>query len=319
VRAAYARLEEDGLVATRHGVGTIVQPTAAGTLRPGGPRYLSNTVGVLIAGLDPFYLDLLRGIEEIADEKGTLVLVVDAQDSSTRASAAIRQLAARGAQGIIAASIGRPEKGTPERSLPPIVYVDQPDRKGQVIVFDAERAGYEATRHLLDHGYSRIGFVSAPLEWPNQGALFEGYRRALLETGVDTGDASSLSIVHGFDVASGRQGLRQLVEQDDPPNAAITSGAMLAVGVLQEARQRGLDIPDDLGIIGYADVDVTRSTHPPLTMVSLPTFEAGVAAMTALQRMISGAGKKPERIIFKGTLEIRDSCGPHPIRSVAPA
>jgi DNA-binding LacI/PurR family transcriptional regulator len=313
VRAAYARLEEDGLVATRHGVGTIVQPSTTGTLRSGAPRYLSNSVGVLIAGLDPFYLELLRGIETRADEHGTLVIIVDAQDKLARASAAIRQLAARGAEGIIAASIGAPEKGTPEHSLPPIVYVDQPDRKGQVLVFDAERAAYDATRHLLEHGHTRIGYVSAPLEFPNQGELFQGYRRALLEAGRDA-DASPLAIVHGFDVAAGRDGLGQLLEHEDRPTAALASAALLAVGVLQEARQRGLDVPDDLAIIGYADIDVTRSTHPPLTMVSLPIFDVGVAAMSALQRMIAGELRKPERLVFGGTLEIRDSCGTHPAR-----
>jgi DNA-binding LacI/PurR family transcriptional regulator len=312
VRSAYARLEEDGLVVTRHGVGTIVQPTAAGTLRSAGPRYLSNTIGVLIAGLDPFYFDLLRGIEEVADQQGTLVLVVDAEDSNKRASAVLRQLAARGAQGIIAASIGGPEPGTSDGSLPPIVYVDQPNRKGQSLVFDAERAGYDATRHLLDHGHSRIGYISAPLEWPNQGALFEGHRRALREAGPDT-DASGVSIVLGFDVASGREGLRQLVEPRDRPSAVITASAMQAVGVLQEARHRGLDVPGDLAVVGYADIEVTRSTHPPLTMVSLPTFDVGRAAMSALQRMIGGERKKPDQVVFPGTLEIRESCGPHPI------
>jgi DNA-binding LacI/PurR family transcriptional regulator len=311
VRAAYARLEEDGLVATRHGVGTVVQPTVAGTLRSGAARYLSNTVGVVIAGLDPFYLELLRGVESMAEEQGTLVLIVAAHDSPTRARAAIRQLAARGALGIIAASIGGPEKGTPESSLPPIVYVDQPDKTGEVLVFDAERAGYDATRHLLDHGHSRIGFVSAPLEYPNQGELFNGYRRALMEAGRDV-DGTAVGIVDDFDVASGRRGLGLLLQQDDRPTAAITSSAMLAVGVLEEARQRGLEVPDDLAIVGYADVDVTRSTHPPLTMVSLPTFDVGVAAMGALQRMIAGDQKKPKRRVFDGTLEIRESCGSHP-------
>jgi DNA-binding LacI/PurR family transcriptional regulator len=312
VRAAYARLEEDGLVVTRHGVGTIAQSPSAGTLRSGGPRYLSNSIGVLIAGLDPFYLDLLRGIEAVAAEQGTLVLVVDAQDWPVHASAAIRQLAARGVQGIIAASLGAPEKGTREGSLPPIVYVDQPDQKGESLVFDAERAGYDATRHLLDHGHSRIGYVSPPVDWPNLGELFDGHRRALVEAGLGA-DATALSIVDGFDVAKGRRGLAQLMERGDPPAAVITPSAMLAVGVLQEARQAGLDVPDDLAIIGYADVDVASSIYPPLTMISLPTFDVGRAAMSALQRMIAGELKKPERLVFPGTLVVRESCGPHPI------
>jgi DNA-binding LacI/PurR family transcriptional regulator len=83
--------------------------------------------------------------------------------------------------------------------------------------------------------------------------------------------------------------------------------------VLEEARQHGFDVPGDLAICGYGDIDVTRSTHPPLTMISLPVFDAGVAAITALQRMIAGELKRPERLVFEGTLEVRESCGHHPI------
>lgn len=310
VRAAYARLEEDGLVATRHGVGTVVQPLDAGTLKRGAPPYLSNTVGVLIAGLDPFYLELLRGIESKADEQGTLVLIVDTRDSPARAAASIRQLTARGTQGIIAVSVGGPAPGTSETALPPIVYVDQPDRDGHAILFDTEQAGYDATRHLIDHGHRRIGFVTCPIEWANQGELFDGYRRALREAGVKV-DQSPPSIVPNFMVADGRRGLTQLLEAGRAPTAVVTSGAMLAVGILQEARARGIDVPGDLAVIGYADVDVTRATHPALTMVTLPTFDIGVAAMSALQRLIAGMPVEPPRARFAGTLDIRESCGLH--------
>jgi DNA-binding LacI/PurR family transcriptional regulator len=312
VRSAYARLEEDGLVVTRHGVGTIVQPLDAGTLKPGASRYLSNTVGVLIAGLDPFYLEMLRGIEAKADEQGWLVLIFDSQDSSPRAAAAIRQLTARGAQGIIAVSIGAPGEGSAEDTLPPIVYVDQPSRSGQVLLFDVDQAGYDATRHLLQHGHRRIGFISLPIEWPNQRELFDGYRRALREEGVDP-EVSPLSVVEDFGVASGRSGLAALLERGDAPTAVLTSGAMLAVGVLQEAHLRGSRVPADLAIIGFADVEVTKATYPPLTMVSLPAFDIGFAAMSTLQRMMGGSSEKPKRSLFAGTLEIRESCGPHPM------
>jgi LacI family transcriptional regulator, galactose operon repressor len=126
-----------------------------------------------------------------------------------------------------------------------------------------------------------------------------------------------LAIVHDFDVAAGRKGSGQLLDLDEPPTAMITASAMQAVGVLQEARHRGLDVPGDLAVVGYADVDVTRSTHPPLTMVSFPTFDVGRAAMGALQQMIAGEPRKPERVVFPGTLEIRESCGQHPIEKRA--
>ena len=74
IRAAYAKLEADGLVQTRHGVGSVVVETPAGATAGGSLAFGVNTIAVLIGGLDPFYLPLLRGIEEVASERGTLVL-----------------------------------------------------------------------------------------------------------------------------------------------------------------------------------------------------------------------------------------------------
>ncbi len=310
VRAAYARLESEGVVATRHGVGTTVLAAGSGSLSPGVPSYMSNTVGVIIAGLDPFYLDLIRGIEAKADETGTLLFIVDSRDSEERARVAIRQLTARGAQGIIAVSMGGPAETDRPDSTPPIVYVDQPDRAGHTLVFNAARAADEATRHLLDHGHDRIGYVTCCVDWPNQRELFEGHRRALADAGRSV-DPSLIVTVAGFDVASGRAGARLLLGQPDPPSAVFASGGMLALGVLQEARRRRLGVPADLAIVGYADVGITAFTQPPLTMVSVPTYDIGVAAMGQLQRAIADPAAEPRRIVLDGTLVIRGSCGAH--------
>jgi len=80
---------------------------------------------VLVGGLNPFYLSLLRGVEDVAAEQGTLVLVTDTRDSPTTGRAMIRRLIARGVDGIVAVSVGG--IGT-NAGAPPIVYVDQPDR-----------------------------------------------------------------------------------------------------------------------------------------------------------------------------------------------
>jgi len=110
IRAAYADLERDGLVRTRHGVGTVVLAASPARL-PAGVRPLGvNTVAVLIGGLDPFYLALLRGIEDVDAEQGTLVLIVDTRDSPPLAEALLRRLIPRGVDGIIAVSVGGLEK-----------------------------------------------------------------------------------------------------------------------------------------------------------------------------------------------------------------
>jgi DNA-binding LacI/PurR family transcriptional regulator len=314
VRASYARLEADGLVQTRHGVGTVVLPGGLERV-PAGIRPLGlNTVAVLIAGLDPFYLPLLRGIEDAAAEQGTLVVIADARDSPTLADAMIRRLIARGVDGIIAVSVGgidNKSRGRPSRArVPPVVYVDQPDRAGHVFVFDGHGAGYAATRHLHDHGHERIALVTAPLSWPNVRQVYDGYAHALEDAGG--GAAPTLvSEVGEFSVDAGRRGMARLLDLPDSPPAVFAAGEVLALGVLHEARQRGLDVPRELAIIGYTDSPTTELVEPPLTMVSVPAREIGIRAMRTLSDLIGGKKPRPARTVLDVELVLRDSCGPH--------
>jgi LacI family transcriptional regulator len=314
VRSAYAKLETDGLVRTRHGVGTVVLPAPVQGLPAGALPLGVNTVAVLIGGLDPFYLSLLRGIEEIAAEHGTLVLISDTHDSPVLAEAMIRRLIARGVDGIIAVSVGAIADDKADRRgdgrVPPIVYVDQPHRTGYVLLFDGRAAGHAATRHLLEHGHDRIGIVTAPLSWPNVRDVYEGYVRAL-EDVRGLVSPNLVSEVAEFTVQAGREGLARLLEAPDPPSAVFAAGEVLALGVVHEARSRGLDVPQDVAITGYTDSPVAALVDPPLTMVSVPAREIGIRAMRTLSDLIGGKKPRPRRSVLDVELVVRESCGPH--------
>jgi LacI family transcriptional regulator len=314
VRSAYAKLEGDGLVQTRHGVGTVVLPAGAHQLASGFRHLGSNTVAVLIGGLDPFYLSLLRGIEDEAMDQGTLVLVADTRDSPELAEAIVRRLIARGVNGIIAVSVGGlADAVTPGSAAasgqagPPIVYVDQPDRKGHVLLFDADRAGYLATQHLVEHGHEQIGIVTAPRLWPNVRDVYNGYLRALEERGL----TPLVAEVDEFTIEAGRAGLTQLLELPDPPSAVFAAGAVLALGVFGEARSRGMELPRDLAIVGYTDLPTAALLDPPLTMVSVPARGIGVRAMRTLDRLIRTGEHRPSRTVLDVDLVVRASCGSH--------
>jgi DNA-binding LacI/PurR family transcriptional regulator len=315
IRAAYAELERDGLVRTRHGVGTFVLAAPPARL-PAGVRPLGvNTVAVLIAGLDPFYLALLRGIEDVAAEQGTVVLIVDTRDSSVLAEAMIRRMVARGVDGIIAVSAGGLDEPS-ERSqrtdggLPPIVYVDQPDRGGHVLLFDGQMGGYIATRHLCEHGHDRIGIVTALRSWPTVKEVYEGYARALEETGRQL-DPHLVAEVDAFTIEAGRRGLAQLLEQRYPPSAVFAAGEVFALGALQEAQARQVDVPAQLALCGYTDSPTATLVQPPLTMVSVPAQEVGIRAMQTLASLIQGKKPRRRRTTFPVELILRDSCGQH--------
>ena len=300
---------------TRHGVGTVVLTAPPGRL-PAGVRQLGvNTVAVLIGGLDPFYLALLRGIEDVAAEQGTLVLIVDTRDSPPLAEAMIRRLIARGVDGIIAVSVGGlaevAEGGqTTDGGLPPVVYVDQPDRKGHVLLFDGQTAGYIATRHLCDHGHQRVGIVTAPRTWPNVREVYEGYASALQDTGREL-DPDLVAEVDAFTVETGRHGLARLLEQPRPPTAVFAAGEVLALGALQEAISRRLEVPAQLALCGYTDSPTTALVQPALTMVSVPAQEIGIRAMRTLANLIQGRKPRARRTTLPVELIVRDSCGRH--------
>jgi LacI family transcriptional regulator len=319
VRAAYARLAADGLVQTRHGVGTAVLPPRADRMPSGAVALGANTIAVLIAGFDPFYLPLLRGIEDVAAEQGMLVIVGDARDSSAIADSMIRRLVARGVDGIIAASVGgleggRVPTGRDADGHPPIVYVDQPGRGGHVLLVDGHGTGYTATRHLLEHGHERVGIVTAPLSWPNARAIYEGYVDAMEEASAPVPDAL-VSEVGDFSIEAGRAGLARLLDAPDPPSAVFAAGEVLALGALREARARHIQVPIELAIAGcfdHADSPVAALADPPLTMVAAPAREIGVRAMRTLLDLINGRNPRPRRVTFEVGLVVRESCGSHP-------
>ncbi|MFC7505331.1 substrate-binding domain-containing protein [Nocardioides sp. CPCC 206347] len=316
VRAAYAKLETDGLVQTRHGVGTVVVESSPRAAAGGALAFGANTIAVLIGGLDPFYLPLLRGIEEVAGERGTLVLIVDTRDSASLAQAMIRRLVARGVDGIIAVSTGDLPgdrfAGQDDTSLP-IVYVDQPDRRGYSLVFDGADAGYAATEHLRKHGHDRIGFVTAPLAWHNVAELHRGYVRALEDSGV-VPSPDLVAEVPDFTVEAGRSAMARLLQLPDPPSAILAGGSNLALGAMAEAKVQGLRVPHDLAVVGYTDSPLASLVDPALTVVEVPARQIGLQAMHALAELIQGKRPRRRRTVLATKLIVRDSCGSHPPR-----
>lgn len=315
VRSAYDRLEAEGLVRTRHGARTTVAASGGDAVGPAS-RVGSGVVGVLIAGLDPFYLPLVRGIEEVAGRAGLLVLLADTQDSVERAAELTRRLAVRGMDGLIAVSVGGPSpdarsgpRASPRGSMP-IVYVDQPDRRGHSFVFDAARGGKEATRHLLDHGHRQVAMIAPPTRWPNVRELVDGWQAALRARGVRPAPEDLVEVA-GYTIEDGRSGLGRLLDGPRPPSAVFAAGATIALGALDEARRRGLSVPGDLALAGYTDIEPAQLVDPPLTMVAVPAHEAGLRAMETLRDLIAGRRVAPRRQVLGVELVVRGSCGRH--------
>jgi LacI family transcriptional regulator len=190
----------------------------------------------------------------------------------------------------------------------PLVMVDKPahfaDRLSYVSV-DNVRVGELATEHLIRLGRKRIAHITGHLTITDGVDRMEGYKRALHNAGMSIDER--LIYPGKFQRDVGYEGMRHLLRYK--PDALFAAGDTIAVGALQAAREAGWRVPDDLSIVGVDDIDVARTSFPPLTTVRQPVLQKGEVAARLLIDVIEGRAQSPRHILLPTELVIRQSCG----------
>jgi DNA-binding LacI/PurR family transcriptional regulator len=267
----------------------------------------SNTLGVLIPSLNPFYLPLLQGIEDASRAIPALLLIGDTHDNPLIAETIIQQMITKNVDGLILVSTGY-EWFDPNASFPPVIFVDEPNVNQNVIQFDSEGAGYQATKHLIEHGHTDIALITAPLIIPQAQSVYRGYLQALREASLPLVEKWIIEMPD-FKPSSGYQAMKILLETGSHPKAVFAIADILAVGALRAIKAYGLSAPHDIALVGYNDIDFAELLDPPLTTVSLPTYQAGFRAVESIQNLRAGKGLSPPKLILDTQLVVRQSCG----------
>lgn len=316
VRLAYQRLEADGLVATSQGVGTRVLGLDPRRLMRLAKSERTNTVGVIVPNVgNPFYASFLEGVEAIAQDDRTMLLVCSTHDQTPELLRSFAQLSAQRIDGAIAASCNLceliPGQRTASSSLP-IVTADWPECPGYSVQMDLEGAGYRATRHLIQHGHRRIGRVTLSRDAANLRPLDRGYARALRESGMAP-EAELIARVDGWDMQDGRLGVQALLSGPKPPTAIFVISDLLALGVIAGIRQAGLRVPQDIAVTSIDDISYAGLVAPALTTVRAPAHELGRESMKMLKILMAGEEPPRKKVTLPTSLIIRESCGPHAV------
>jgi DNA-binding LacI/PurR family transcriptional regulator len=114
-----------------------------------------------------------------------------------------------------------------------------------------------------------------------------------------------------FKQESGRELTRRLLDLSPRPTALFCTNNLMTVGALQALGERGVRMPSDLSLVGYDDMEWWTLTHPPLTTVGQPVYDLGREAMRLLLGQIGAEGRRrPQRVVLKPELILRESCGP---------
>jgi len=278
----------------------------------------SHTLGVVTAGLK--YIGpsrTLSGIVSAAEEAGDSLLLKELPDFDSNDIAPIFQaLLSRHVDGIIWAvpEIGENRKWVnhlPSSVGVPLVYLTmEPQEDIAVVSIDNYKGGRMAMAHLLEQGYRRIGHIAGPLGWWEAEQRKSAWKDALVEAGLEVSDAH---FVEGnWSSASGAIAIEKLFDQYPDMDAVFVANDQMALSVLKFIKDKGLRIPEDIGVVGFDNLAESAFFTPPLTTIQPDQYQVAKLAVAEIIKSIeSGWDEKepvsPCCVMLSPTLVVRQS------------
>jgi LacI family transcriptional regulator len=277
----------------------------------------SRSIGVLVPDLvNPSYLSLLRGVENVARERGYVVLVADGQRSSDAQTAALERFFEHGVDGLV---LGGPVPAEAlrlhlEHGVPIAPAVSDYERTLARHWEQGEAAATrEMGRRLLDLGHRRFAFVSTP-QLRGGGRFRRGRLGALWRVLDDAGAELVVSLVdpdRDPDGCAAQLAGLLADEAEGAPTALVCANQIVAPWLLIAARDAGRQVPDDVSLVVYGDTDWARAHPPPLSVITRDTFAEGQSLAASLLDAVAGI-ESPRRPAPEARYVERGSCGPPP-------
>lgn len=274
----------------------------------------SGTLGVIVADLsNPFLPPVLRGIENTLGARGVMPIIVETGDESERLADAMEHLSSRRTDALIitAVHLGDAALVAPYRARVPLVLAVRSflDDSFDAVLHDDEHGTQLVLEHLVGLGHREIAEVRGPLHISSFAVRTQAFGRFLTEAGSPHVGAE-LEPARSPTIAEGLRLGRRLLSSSARPTAVFAHNDLLAVGVLEAARELSLKCPDDISIVGYNDSALIDHLDPPLTSVRLNAYELGRRAADRAHQLMSGTSAGVQISLVEPTLAVRASTGP---------
>lgn len=281
-------------------------------------RPRTKLVGVVVGALhNRFMTLLLTHLHDALQEQGYLVTLLIDSMQDTEQLLTLRPLIDGYLEGLIFATATLDSPVVAEmqrRGLPTVLVVRSVDDvKVDTVVVDNVHAGCEAVRHLYELGHRSIGLAMGPRNTSTSRDRVEGCLKWLSTAGIP---AERVPLVWGdYTTESGYSSTIQLLEQPQPVTAIVAGNDTIALGVLEAARRRGVDVPRQLSVIGFDDMPLAASPLVSLTSIQQPVQAMARIAAQRLVDRIRGRGGLPVRDVLPIHLVKRETTGPAPRRA----
>lgn len=275
----------------------------------------SQVLGVIVSSIDdPFFSEIVFGIEEAAQEAGYRLFIAASQHDPAREQKIVQAMMEHRTDGVIICSSSfSSDQGRQllEYGFPIVVVNHQGAENFHYSIFHDDVDGSrQITRHLIELGHRRIAYLGNSLSGRTTLDRLTGFKAEMQSAGLRV-PPEYIHHVAGNSPQFGMDGSKYLLNLEHPPTAIVCFNDMLAIGALKGCRQTGLNVPDDLSITGFDNITFSAYTHPPLTTFDQPKQSIGTEAARLLLGLLHSSpdGKvfQPKEIILKGKLLVRNS------------
>jgi DNA-binding LacI/PurR family transcriptional regulator len=272
----------------------------------------THTIGVIVPNLDYVLSTMVKGIDEVALEAGYTVMVCQSNESFGREMVNTRRLLDSLVDGFIISVSSETKvfdhfKKIQEKQMPMVVF-DRvtPFLQAPSVRLDNEEGGFLATEHLIDQGYKRIAILAGPKNLGISNSRQEGYLRALKKHKIKVDP--SLMINCDFNQDYAYIATKELLQSRRKPDAIFTISDRMAIGASLAIKEKGLRMPEDIGLVGFNNEPVVSLVTPAISSVEQPAFELGkIAAKLFIEALHSDDDRIPEEQILKPKLIVRSS------------
>jgi DNA-binding LacI/PurR family transcriptional regulator len=251
----------------------------------------TRTIGLIIPDIsNPYYPLLSRGVEDVAVENDYTVIFCNTDRSQQKIQSYIDVLQEKQTDGVIFTG-GGIESG---EELGPLAEL-----KDKVVVIGRHKGGYpsvqventraacDATFHLISLRHRRIAFIGGPTGLTSADDRLKGFRQAMAESGIGVNEQFVREGDFGFE-SGYREAEYLLSSRGERPTAIFAANDRMALGAMAAACDLGVQVPEDLAVVGYDNTPYAQYVRPSLTTVSLPYYEIGATAARLLLKLLSG-------------------------------
>lgn len=274
----------------------------------------SDVLGLIVSDIqNPYFTSVARGVEDAAYAQEMNVLLCNTDEDVEKEKIYLRIMRAEHAAGLIisAAHIQRNIDVFHEirRAGIAIVLLDR-HVEGfdcDAVIVDNLQSTENAINHLLDLGHQRIAMVSGGMHLSSARDRLRGFEKALNDRGITP--RKEMIRIGNFKRESGYQLTNELLQLPNPPDAIFAANNLMLLGVISALQDAGVNIPEEVAIIGFDDAPWASELTPPITVVSQPTYQLGKEAFRLLYRRIQQPTSPVVISQLSAQLVIRESCG----------